>query len=110
MQPLEETIALCIRRESNGVRVDQALTNQGVKFAWPGHVVAPCMSPRHGSTKTSTEILHSPETSLSDACIPGIARFWSRGAQTLAEPFETVGDGQLGDEFHALVAELAGQS
>src|ERR1700680_4685224 len=59
---------------------------------------------------STTEILHSPETSLSDACIPGIARFWSRGAQTLAEPFQTVGDGQLGDEFHALVAELAGQS
>jgi len=49
-----------------------------------------------------------PETSQSDAGVPGIASFWSRGAQTLAKTFQTVGDREVGDEFHALVAELAG--
>lgn len=43
----------------------------------------------------------------SDARIPGIASFWSRRAETLAETFQTVGDRQAGKEFHALVADLA---
>src|ERR1017187_3283958 len=45
---------------------------------------------------------------LSDAGVPGIASFWRRGAQALAETFQIVGDRQVGDVFHALVAELAG--
>src|SRR6267143_4482445 len=57
----------------------------------------------------ATEMRHSPETNLSDAGVPGIASFWRRGAQTLAEPFQTVGDRQVGDAFHALVAELTGE-
>ena len=50
-----------------------------------------------------------PGTSLSDARVPCIASLWSRGAQPLAETFQTVGDRQVGDVFHALVAELAGE-
>lgn len=45
---------------------------------------------------------------LSDPRVPGIARFWSGGAQSLAEAFQIVGDRQVGEEFHALVADLAG--
>jgi|HubBroStandDraft_1064217.scaffolds.fasta_scaffold89690_3 hypothetical protein len=46
---------------------------------------------------------------LSDARVPGIASFWSRRAQTLAETFQTVGDRQVSKEFDVLVAELAGE-
>ena len=45
---------------------------------------------------------------MSDARVPGIACFGRGGAQTLAEPFQTVGHRHVGDKFHALVAELAG--
>src|SRR5258708_24640614 len=55
------------------------------------------------------EMRHSRETSLSDAGVPGVAAFGRRGAQTLAKLFQTVSDSQVGDEFHALVAELAGE-
>src|SRR3977135_2896289 len=55
-------------------------------------------------------MLASPETKPSDAGVPGIASFWRRGAQTLAETFQTVRNRQVGDVFHALVAELAGES
>jgi hypothetical protein len=58
----------------------------------------------------TTEVRYSAETSLSDARVPGIASFWRGGAQSLAELFQTVGDRQVGDEFHTLVTELAGQS
>src|ERR1700747_3431754 len=53
---------------------------------------------------------HATETSMSDAGVPGIAYFWSCGAQTLAEPFQTVGDCHVGDKFHALVPALTGQT
>src|SRR5208282_2251111 len=53
---------------------------------------------------------HSPETNLSDAGVPGIAEFWSCGAQTLAETLQVVGDRQVGNEFHVLVADLAGEA
>jgi hypothetical protein len=53
----------------------------------------------------ATEMRYSPEASLSDAGIPGIASFWTGGAQTLAESFQIVGDRQVSDEFHVLVAE-----
>jgi len=46
---------------------------------------------------------------LSHAGVPGVAAFESRGAQPLTEPFQAVTDGQLRYEFHALVAELAGE-
>src|ERR1700730_13866530 len=49
----------------------------------------------------------SSETRLSDVRVPGIVSFGRGGPQTLAEPFQTVGNRQVGDEFHALVAELA---
>src|ERR1700684_2875342 len=52
---------------------------------------------------------HSFETSPSDPSVPGIASFGRRGAQTRSEPFHTVGDRQVSDEFHVLVAELAGE-
>src|SRR6266851_8774386 len=52
---------------------------------------------------------HTSEARLSDPRVPGIASFGRRGTQTLPEPFQAVGDRQVGDEFHALVAELAGQ-
>ena len=44
----------------------------------------------------------APRT-VSDAGVPGIAGFWSRGAQTFAEIFQTVGDGEVSDEFHVFV-------
>src|ERR1700722_5588252 len=56
----------------------------------------------------ATEIYHSPEISLSDARVPGIVPL-RRGAQTRAEPFQVVGDGQVSDEFYVLVAKLAGE-
>src|ERR1700676_2831275 len=50
---------------------------------------------------------HLPVTNLSNSGVPGIASLWRRGAQTFTESFQTVGDRQVGDVFHALVAELA---
>jgi len=61
-----------------------------------------------GSQGFATEVRLSA-TSLSDAGVPGIASFGRRGAQTLAETLQTVGDRQVGNEFHALVAELPGE-
>src|SRR5437660_186737 len=53
---------------------------------------------------------HSRNRSPSDAGVPGIAVLWRRGAETLAEPFQAIGDRQAGDVFHALIAELAGNT
>src|SRR5215831_19564104 len=46
----------------------------------------------------------------SDAGVPGVASFRSCGTQPFAELFQVVRESQAGDEFHALVAELAGDS
>src|SRR5580658_6006291 len=45
--------------------------------------------------------------SRSDAGVPSIASFCTRAPQTLAEGFQIVSDGQVGKEFHVLVADLA---
>src|SRR5579859_3369555 len=42
-----------------------------------------------------------------DARVPGIATFWSCGAQAFAEGFQVVGDGHVSDEFDALISKLA---
>src|SRR6202035_1554733 len=50
------------------------------------------------------------QLSVLDSGVPGIASsFWRRGGRPLAEPFQTVGDLQVSDEFYAFVAELARQ-
>ncbi len=48
-----------------------------------------------------------PVARSSDAGVPRIAALWRGRAKTLAEFFQIVGDGESGDKFHALVAELA---
>src|SRR5436309_16122857 len=47
---------------------------------------------------------------LSDAGVPRVPTFWRRRAQALAEPFEAVGQGEAGDVFDVLVAELPGNA
>src|SRR5690349_10354546 len=59
------------------------------------------------SPSTSSELRGS---SLSDACIPGVAILGGDAAQALAEFFQIVCHRQLGDEFYVLVADLPGES
>ena len=47
---------------------------------------------------------------LSDARVPGVATFWRRGTQALAERFQIVGECDASDKFNVLVADLAGDS
>src|SRR5579863_2458827 len=46
---------------------------------------------------------------VSDAGVPGVAVFASDGAETFAELFQIVRDGQVVDEFYILVADLPGE-
>src|ERR1700746_1768787 len=64
-------------------------------------LLCPCLSP--GASSSSGRAIPL------DARVPGIASFRKRGAQTLAELLQIVGDSQMSDEFHALVPELARQ-
>src|SRR5436305_12762034 len=59
------------------------------------------------SIRTRTSYI--AETVPSDTGVPGVASFRRGRAQALAETLHTVGDRQVRDVFHALVAELAGK-
>jgi hypothetical protein len=48
--------------------------------------------------------------STSDADIPGVAVFWCYGIQPLADVFHRVGDRDMREVFHTLVAELPGDA
>jgi hypothetical protein len=46
----------------------------------------------------------------SDTGVPGIAVFGGCGAETFAEPLQVMRNGEAGDVFNALLAELAGDT
>src|SRR5271155_73524 len=65
-------------------------------------------SDRHPQGRLRTVQVLKEEAS--DAGVPRITGFGRSRAQTLAEAFERIGDGETGDVLHALVAQRAGHA